>query len=175
MQSFRLSTICASNLARFDWRFNLLRRYAVIPTRHPVCIDLDRPVALFQSPTEICSHSDKQWACSHTRRSLMFQSPTEICSHSDISVRDIVRIHSEAMFQSPTEICSHSDSRYHFSSKITSLAILLRGSRISCRRFDFVIPALCFCMLITPRFSCTFSFARISPYFANSFDPRSPD
>ena len=153
MQSFRLSrspsmpvwhvSISSSHsepTANLAISFNLLRRYAVIPTRVVVM---------------------------RTRISWGFSISYAICK----SLTD----NSGRVFQSPTEICSHSDSRYHFSSKITSLAILLRGSRISCRRFDFVIPALCFCMLITPRFSCTFSFARISPYFANSFDPRSPD
>ena len=92
--------------------FNLLRRYAVISTSEK--IRLAKPTPRFQSPTEICSHSDvsvvsgavvrmsfnllRRYAVIPTsaRRSARrvppgFQSPTEICSHSD-SFRRIGRL-----------------------------------------------------------------------------------
>ena len=85
--------------------FNLLRRYAVIPT--PMTIQDQTNPQKFQSPTEICSHSDDQ---PPTGGRLMpwFQSPTEICSHSDSRSKRRISW-ARCRFQSPTEICSHSD------------------------------------------------------------------
>ena len=63
-------------------RFNLLRRYAVIPTDEVV--GQPKGLGVFQSPTEICSHSD-QAIDVREAQPIQFQSPTEICSHSDPS------------------------------------------------------------------------------------------
>ena len=63
-------------------RFNLLRRYAVIPTCNTE--SMAGMISEFQSPTEICSHSDDS-SIEEKRVRLTFQSPTEICSYSDIS------------------------------------------------------------------------------------------
>ena len=80
--------------------FNLLRRYAVIPTAPPLqtgrfnLLDMlsdlfqmiQNGLISFQSPTEICSHSDARLASMGMYWPIdLFQSPTEICSHSDLS------------------------------------------------------------------------------------------
>ena len=85
--------------------FNLLRRYAVIPTANRP--DIADRAAVFQSPTEICGHSDPT-KMHLSRASNTFQSPTEICGHSDRSKSSPSK--SSIWFQSPTEICGHSDS-----------------------------------------------------------------
>ena len=126
MQSFRPQQPA---IAPSDYcRFNLLRRYAVIPTpdsrRQYEACSVSISYGDMQSFRQSCNR--------HCAALNTFQSPTEICSHSDIQIRllwiwlifvsisygDMQSFRPELVyssplpfhqFQSPTEICSHSD------------------------------------------------------------------
>ena len=104
VRSFR--RLHLSQGARPLFCFNLLRRYAVISTSEK--IRLAKPTPRFQSPTEICSHSDRRISSCCHRLSTVSISYGDMQSFRPCCLASKTR---SIWFQSPTEICSHSDYR----------------------------------------------------------------